>query len=638
MSALGQPRPVQYQHPSQGHTWSGRGRKPRWVEIWLGDGNSLDELRSVPRAAETDTTEPDHAVVALPSLVRLDDLYPSPTNPRKSFDAETLTEMADSIRRHGVLQAILVRPWPVEYPVEGHPPRYEIVAGERRYRAANLAGIDHIPATVRNLTDDEVLEIQIIENLQREAVHPMEEAEGYALLMQRGHHSAEELADKIGKSKAYVYARLKLTALCDAAREAFREGKLTASTALLVARIPGVALQAQYLDDIINGYNGPMAYRDAARVAQMRYMLRLAEAPFDVNVADLLPEAVDCGRCPKRSGNQPELFADVSSADVCTDPECFAAKREAWAARQRADAEAAGRTIITGKEAEAIVPPWASQPTTRRESGYLALDTPCQEARHLAIPIEDVAPVEPEPPDDDDDAAAEAAYVEAMRVYEDAMEAYEEREEAAIPTYRQLLADANVPTVMVQHPKDGTLIECVEADDAAPILQARGIYTPQRISGGSSNSDREREKVAMFETTFRRTLAIRILFGATYEALDLTELRLIAAGAFWRHDFDTQKLIVALWDDDAATLDRAATERMREEIELMVPADLHNFLRLVTLAPHIKVSTWQDKPTETPAPLLTLAERWGIDLEAVRKQATEDAAKGKKGKKKAVPA
>lgn len=637
MSALGQPRPVQYQHPSQGHTWNGRGRKPRWVEIWLMDGNSLDELRSVPQTAETDTTEPDHAAVALPSLVRLDDLYPSPTNPRKSFDAETLSEMADSIRRHGVLQAILVRPWPVEYPVEGHPPRYEIVAGERRYRAANLAGIDHIPATVRNLTDDEVLEIQIIENLQREAVHPMEEAEGYALLMQRGHHSAEELADKIGKSKAYVYARLKLTALCDAARTAFRKGKLTASTALLVARIPGVALQAQYLDDIINGYNGPMAYRDAARVAQMRYMLRLAEAPFDVNMVYLLPEAVACGACPKRSGNQPELFADVSSADVCTDPACFNAKREAWAARKRAAAEAEGRAIITGDAAAEIVPPWGVGAVTRSEIGYLALDERCHQAHHL-VPEMPPKPTEPEDLAEDADEAAEAAYEQAMRDYQDALEVFEERQEAALPTYRQLLADAEVRTVLVQHPKTGDLIECIQAKDAAPILQARGINTPQRISGGSSNSDREREKVAMFETTFRRTLAIRILFGASDEALDLTELRLIAAGAFWRHDFDTQKLIIALWDDDAATLDRAATERMREEIELMVPADLHNFLRLVTLAPHIKVSTWQDKPTETPAPLLTLADRWGIDLEAVRKQATEDAAKGKKGKKKAVAA
>lgn len=637
MSALGQPRPVQYQHPTQGHTWSGRGRKRRWVKIWLEDGNSLDELRTDNHGAQESTTEPDHAAVALPSLVRLDDLYPSPTNPRKSFDAETLTEMADSIRRHGVLQPILVRPWPAGYPFEGPAPRYEIVAGERRYRAANLAGIDRIPATVRNLTDDEVLEIQIIENLQREAVHPMEEAEGYALLMLRGHHSAEELADKIGKSKAYVYARLKLTALCDAARTAFRDGKLSASTALLVARIPGAVLQAQYLDAIINGFYGPMAYRDAARLAQNRYMLRLHDAPFDVNVADLLPDAVACGACPKRSGNQPELFADVSSADVCTDPECFAAKREAWAARQRADAEAAGRTIITGKEAEAIVPPWAVQPTTRSESGYLALDERCHRAHHL-VPEMPPEPTEPEDLAEDADEAAEAAYEQAMRDYQDAMEVFEERQETALPTYRQLLAEANVPTVMVQHPKDGTLIECVAAADAAPILQARGISNPQHIGGGSSNSDKEREKVAREQTAFRRHLTKCILFAADRARLDPSELRLIAAGAFSRHDFDTQKLIVGLWDDDAGTVDRAATDRMRDDIALMEPCELHDFLRLLTLATHIRVASWSSSPTDTPTPLLSFAERWDIDLEVVRKQVAEDAEKNKKRKKKAVAA
>lgn len=195
-------------------------------------------------------------------LIPLADLSPSPTNPRRTFDEGKLLEMADSIARHGVLQPILVRPWPAGQVMPGvvafgtAAPGYEIIAGERRYRAAKIAAVETIPANVRHLDDNEVLEIQIIENLQREEVHPIEEAEGFQTLMQRTGCSAEELAAKVGRSKAYIYARLKLTALFQAGRDAFREGKLNASTALLIARIPGEKLQAEALEAIVDRTKG----------------------------------------------------------------------------------------------------------------------------------------------------------------------------------------------------------------------------------------------------------------------------------------------------------------------------------------------------------------------------------------------
>ena len=282
-------------------------------------------------------------------------LHPSPTNPRRTFPEEKMAEMAASIQRHGVLQPILVRPWPETpgYREISTTARFEIIAGERRYRASVLADQPNIPALVRDLTDNEVLEIQIIENLQREEVHPLEEAEGYQVLMLRTGCTADELAGKVGKSKAYIYARLKLCAITGRAREAFVAGELSASVALLVARIPVPGIQEKAAKEVLEGLygRGPMSAREAAEHLQQRYMLRLAEAPFPRGDASLVEDAPTCHKCPKRTGNARELFPDVKSGDVCTDPDCFAAKRSAHKDRQIAQAATRGQTVLTGHAA-----------------------------------------------------------------------------------------------------------------------------------------------------------------------------------------------------------------------------------------------------------------------------------------------
>jgi ParB/RepB/Spo0J family partition protein len=141
--------------------------------------------------------------------------------------------------------------------------------------------METIPAMMRHMSDEEVVVFQTIENLQREDVHPLEEAEGYERLMKEFKYSADQLAEQVGKSRAYIYARLKLCALGGAARRAFYGGdnKLSASTALLIARIPVDSLQEQATTEILTWSNGePMSYRKAAQHIQARYMLRLADA------------------------------------------------------------------------------------------------------------------------------------------------------------------------------------------------------------------------------------------------------------------------------------------------------------------------------------------------------------------------
>lgn len=287
------------------------------------------------------------------------DIAPSPSNPRKHFDDAYIAELAESIKAHGLIQPITVRPIPLDHVFEHNkrrkagddslPPTYEIVVGECRWRAAKLAGLTAIPAFWRELDDKQVLEIQVIENLQRRDVHEIEEAEGYEQLMKLHGYRAEEIAAKIGKSRGYVYARLKLTALCKEAREAFFEGKLDASTALLIARIPGATLQKKAVAKITNGYNGePLSYRSAVFEIRNNFTISLKQATFSLDDAELVPAAGSCTACPKRSGNAPEICADLDDEDVCTDTGCFDDKRLTRRQQLITNAEKKGIPIFTG--------------------------------------------------------------------------------------------------------------------------------------------------------------------------------------------------------------------------------------------------------------------------------------------------
>ncbi|HKS17103.1 MAG TPA: ParB/RepB/Spo0J family partition protein [Planctomycetota bacterium] len=154
-------------------------------------------------------------------------LQESPTNPRKNFDEATLQELADSIKVHGLLQPLVVRP---------HDKVFEIVAGARRYRACRMAGLKEIPCEVHEYSDTQALEAQIIENLQREDVSAIDEAFGYRELLKRG-YSIEQLAKAIKKGVRYVYARLELQKLAPKVREAVEKGEISPSHAQVIGRL-----------------------------------------------------------------------------------------------------------------------------------------------------------------------------------------------------------------------------------------------------------------------------------------------------------------------------------------------------------------------------------------------------------------
>jgi ParB family transcriptional regulator, chromosome partitioning protein len=277
-----------------------------------------------------------HAASVIPVNVQeiaLSKITESKTNPRRQFDEIKLAELADNIKQYGVLQAILVR----SIGKDG----FEVVAGTRRYRASKLAGRETIPANVRNLTDAECLELQLIENLQRSDVHELDEAQGYAALMQLQpeNYTVETIATKVGRSEAYVYARLRLLHLVPEARQAFYDGKLTVAHAFEIARLQPSDQQRALLECFPQHRNAGAVLKDkkaqAVTVRELRQWIErevhldLTNAPFDPQDETLLPSAGACSRCPKRTGSNPLLFPEVRQKSICTDRECYYAKVEA---------------------------------------------------------------------------------------------------------------------------------------------------------------------------------------------------------------------------------------------------------------------------------------------------------------------
>lgn len=276
--------------------------------------------------------------------------------PRTHFDPAKLEELADSIRQKGVVEPVLVRPL-ADQP-DPHNPRFELVAGERRFRASKLAGKDTIPAICRSLTDLEVLEIQIIENMQREGLLPLEEAQGYVRLMAEHQYTADQIAARIGKSRRYVFARIQLTKCAPAVLKALEHGYLDASAALLFARIPVPSLQEQALEDYHDEreFGGRMNVHQLEQHLRDQYTLDLHRAPFDPEETDLVIGTKSCTDCPKRTGNCADRYPEIKSADVCTDPDCYGRKKEAAWQRTAAAAKAAGKKVMTLKQSQALFP------------------------------------------------------------------------------------------------------------------------------------------------------------------------------------------------------------------------------------------------------------------------------------------
>jgi ParB family chromosome partitioning protein len=222
-------------------------------------------------------------------IVPVDHIEPNPEQPRLAFNQETLDELAASIREHGVLQPILVRPI--------SPNRYQLIAGERRWRASKLAGLDTIPALIEEIDDDTALEISIIENLQREDISPLDEAAMYDRMVSEHGYSIRKLADKLGKDKGYVENRLRLADAPTEVRELVSLRKDTLSHAYELMKVEDPKKRRRLAEQVARGELTLVRLRDKIEGRPSRPRPETADIDVDVvvveEVVELAPDTDD---------------------------------------------------------------------------------------------------------------------------------------------------------------------------------------------------------------------------------------------------------------------------------------------------------------------------------------------------------
>lgn len=364
-------------------------------------------------------------------LVPLDLIQPGQYQPRKRFTEDRLQELAASVRQHGVMQPILLRNLPGD--------RFEIVAGERRWRASKLAGKDAIPAVARDLTTMEVLTLQAIENIQREDLHPLEEADSYQMLVAPPDGSEgltpSQVAETVSRTERHVRQRLALVGLIPQVRDAFWDGVIVLQTALAIARMP-VDIQGKAWPRILATRataDKPVVHRDAEKILATAYMLRLSHATFPIKDATLLPEAGACDACPSRTGANPDLFHDVDDQDTCTNPECHAAKVQAFNERRKVEARERGIEVIDGKAASALLK--FGPDSTALNADYVYMDEPLEELT------------------------------------------------GSKSSLKKLLGTLLAPSAVFEHPRDHTLREIVHTVKARQVLKDHGLLMHRPSKG-----------------------------------------------------------------------------------------------------------------------------------------------------------
>ena len=205
---------------------------------------------------DTETTQTKNTNVGQETKIPIANLKPSPSQPRRLFNKNSINELADSIKAKGLVQPLVVRPSPSD------ANSYEIIAGERRWRAAQIAQLHEVPVVIRNFNDTEALEIAIIENVQRSDLSPIEEAAGYKRLIENHGHTQEDLSGIVGKSRSHIANIIRLLSLPQSIQDMITEGKISSGHA---RAIMNSAFPEQLAEKIINEN---LSVRDAENLAK----------------------------------------------------------------------------------------------------------------------------------------------------------------------------------------------------------------------------------------------------------------------------------------------------------------------------------------------------------------------------------
>lgn len=292
-------------------------------------------------------------------------LQPDPNQPRKEFDADALAGLADTIRLQGLLQPIVVTEIPEAEQTDGRT--HQILDGERRWRACQLAQLQEVPCRVTNLAGKDLKVAQLVANVQRSDLNPLELADACVLLMEQHGLTRQELAAQTGVTPRTLRDVLMLPKLPELARQAVTAQSLPVQTAAIIGRVPAGQAREMFALQVVGGNaqrvpglneitptTRALTLAAAHALLNERYVISLKGTPWKQTDKTLLPEAGDCKSCPKRAGNaqavDPETYEGLRG-DMCLDVECYQRKKAAYALREVDKARESGFTILTAQHA-----------------------------------------------------------------------------------------------------------------------------------------------------------------------------------------------------------------------------------------------------------------------------------------------
>lgn len=280
--------------------------------------------------------------------ISLEKIQPSSSNPRKDFNKEALAELGASLQQHGQQEPVKVRP------VNGH---FELIFGERRWRAAKLVGLTELDAIVEQVDDRLADVLRLVENVKRKDLTVFEEAEHLKLLHEKHKVPAEELAKQVGFSVRTIYENIKLATAGEVVRKAALSGSLPVSHAKLISRLP-LNQQAELVKKAAgNDVNAAMPHEELEKLIRTEYMVDLRHAPFDVKQKGLACLAATCVECPRNARNLKDEYPDLKGADICTSP---ADARKKSLEFMRVKAAELGAAVIDSKTAEGLYDRWGN--------------------------------------------------------------------------------------------------------------------------------------------------------------------------------------------------------------------------------------------------------------------------------------
>lgn len=546
---------------------------------------------------------------------------PSPYQARKTFREVGLAELGESMRQHGVIQPLVGRLSPVT------PGRLELVAGERRLRGAKLAGLEAVPVIIRVLSDQQAEEMMLIENLQREDLSVLEEADGYHRMLQlkdaqgRAIYTVDAIAAKLNKPMRHVRNRLKVRRCPEAVLQAVESGEMAVSVAMLIGRLPDPKARVEVGKKVLKPevQQVPLNYRQTEELIRTEFLMKIDKTDFDAADPNLVPYKVDdemercfggaCTDCPFRSANMDDVETGQSAPgvrggksgvdpNVCTMPSCYRAKMDvAWKA-QKALIAKTGTRVIDGEEAKKVF---------RAYGGKITYGSPFAEVSDKPG-YEDIG---------------NAAY-------------------NLSGSWKTHLKGAEVPVIIARHPLSGKRVELIERKAAAAVVKAKlkGKVDPVADEETAKEAERikaERAKELLKSKIERKTTSdgVKAIVDAVHsKGVDADGLAYMfklalersgSDGMMWFGQWLEIKLPKGL-NNSGRSYEGQIIEHVTQRAE--TPAAWHAFIFVALMSHGLK---WGHENE-----LKAMAKRYDVDLKAIEKRCADEL-KPKKKEVKAKP-